>query len=51
MMHAHAIHAQSAYMFVSMSQLFEDVKASRVSYGHTSMLHSRGLLTINQDRH
>ena len=33
-------------MFVSMSQLFEDVKASRVSYGLTSMIHSQGLLTI-----
>ena len=56
MMHANAIvHSQcvTLYLCISveclclrhdLSQLSEDVKASCVSYGHTSTMHSRGLL-------
>ncbi len=38
------VHISEWSAYVCMSQLSEDVKASCVSYGHTSTIHSRGVL-------
>ncbi len=48
MMHADTVtgHLSEWSAYVCMSQLSEDVKASCVSYGHTSTIHSR-FMTIS----